>query len=84
MGMTIDECIAVFNHIKKNSTGDPLAELPPEGKELFDVAIDTMRKYQKIVDIVSLNDEEFKQCGLGGTERDIRGDSRWGEQLGLY
>ena len=28
------------------------------------VAIDTMRKYQKIVDIVSLNDEEFKQCGL--------------------
>ena len=32
--------------------------------ESIDVAIDTMRKYQKIVDIVSLNGEEFKQCGL--------------------
>lgn len=26
--------------------------------------IDILRKYQKIVGIVSLNDEEFKQCGL--------------------
>lgn len=27
-------------------------------------ALDIIDKYQKIVDIVSLNDEEFKQCGL--------------------
>lgn len=26
--------------------------------------IKNLRKYQKIVDIVSLNDEEFKQCSL--------------------
>ncbi len=32
--------------------------------ESIDVAISTMHKYQKIVSIVSLNDEEFKQCGL--------------------
>ena len=33
-------------------------------KYSLDVAITTMRKYQQIVGIVSLNDEEFKQCGL--------------------
>lgn len=27
-------------------------------------ALDIIDKYQKIVDIVSLTDEEFKQCGL--------------------
>lgn len=27
-------------------------------------ALDIIDKYQKIVGIVSLNDEEFKQCGL--------------------
>ena len=27
-------------------------------------ALDIIDKYQKIVDIVSLNGEEFKQCGL--------------------
>ena len=33
-------------------------------KKYIDGAIDRLRNYQKIVDIVSLNDEEFKQCGL--------------------
>ena len=32
--------------------------------EAVKTALDTMRKYQKIVDIVSLNGEEFRQCGL--------------------
>jgi arabinogalactan endo-1,4-beta-galactosidase len=32
--------------------------------DFYKQTADTMRKYQKIVDIVSLNGEEFKQCGL--------------------
>ncbi len=32
--------------------------------EAVKTALATMRKYQKIVDIVSLNGEEFRQCGL--------------------
>lgn len=31
---------------------------------ILETAIDIMRKYEKIVNIVSLNGEEFKQCGL--------------------
>ena len=32
--------------------------------ESIDAVIENMHKYKKIVDIVSLNGEEFKQCGL--------------------
>lgn len=32
--------------------------------EAVKTALETMCKYQKIVDIVSLNGEEFRQCGL--------------------
>lgn len=35
-----------------------------EQKEALKYAVQIMRKYQKIVDIVFLNGDEFKQCGL--------------------
>lgn len=57
MEMTIDEAIEILSQ-----------SAVVIGAENWQVArhyaIDTMRKYQKIVGIVSLNDEEFKQCGL--------------------
>ena len=63
--MTIAEPIQTLEYLK-NSGVFPFST--KEGvlytAESIDVAIDTMRKYQKIVSIVSLNDEEFKQCGL--------------------
>lgn len=49
--MTIDEAIRQFGYIRQNPTGDMESELLPEAKELFDVAIDTMRKYQKIEEL---------------------------------
>jgi len=55
MGMTIDKTIEFFNGLECHT---------PQAKDARDVAIDIMRRYQKIVSIVSLNDEEFKQCGL--------------------
>ena len=55
MGMTIDNAITWLNTDDYESKGFA---------DATSVAIDTMRKYQKIVQIVSLNDEEFKQCGL--------------------
>lgn len=42
----------------------PLNKAYSDMIEALQTAKDTMRKYQKIVDIVSINDEEFKQCGL--------------------
>ena len=56
MEMTIDEHIAQLKKLKPFHNGSYGASI--------NFAIDTMRKYQKIVGIVSLNDEEFKQCGL--------------------
>ena len=41
-----------------------IGSLSGEDIESLESAISTMRKYQQIVNIVSLNDEEFKQCGL--------------------
>ena len=35
-----------------------------EQKEALLFAVEIMHRYQKIVSIVSWNDEEFKQCGL--------------------
>jgi myosin-crossreactive antigen len=58
MGMSIEDAI---NGIEKRIL--PIYDNDADHKALV-MAIDTMRKYQKIVDIVSLNDEEFKQCGL--------------------
>ena len=57
MGMTIEDCIKELLINKEDDTY-------VLGNETIDFAIDTMRKYQMIVDIVSLNGEEFKQCGL--------------------
>jgi len=56
MGMTIKEAIKYYEN--KNVV------LTEEEALANTLALNTMRKYQKIVDIVSLNDEEFKQCGL--------------------
>jgi hypothetical protein len=42
----------------------PLNKAYSDMIEALQTAKDTMRKYQQIVNIVSLNDEEFKQCGL--------------------
>ncbi len=55
MGMTIDEAIKQLDQYTI-----PCGKY----KKAYDFAIEIMRKYQKIVDIVSLNGEEFKQCGL--------------------
>ena len=52
--MSIDEIIEELEDSKDYPASD----------EAVDGAVNIMRKYQKIVDIVSLNDEEFKQCGL--------------------
>jgi len=56
MEMTIEEHIVQLKKLKSFHNGSYGANI--------NFAIDTMRKYQKIVDIVSLNGEEFKQCGL--------------------
>jgi hypothetical protein len=61
MGMTIDEAIKIFNTLLAfHNVTCTIDEL----EEVCKMAIDAMSKYQKIVGIVSLNDEEFKQCGL--------------------
>lgn len=59
--MTIDESKEWLVSRKEHYEFDDNCQ---ELAQALDVAIDTMRKYQKIVDIVSLNGEEFKQCGL--------------------
>lgn len=56
MEMTIEEHIVQLKKLKPFHNGSYGASI--------NYAIDTMCKYQKIVNIVSLNDEEFKQCGL--------------------
>ncbi len=62
MGMTIEEAIRrIDEHNYIHQRKEPRAIYISEA---LDMAIETMRKYQKIVDIVSLNGEEFKQCGL--------------------
>ena len=50
MGMTIDEAINTLEYIKNNPTNDVDAQLLPEAIELFDTAIETMRKYQQLED----------------------------------
>ena len=70
MGMTIDDNVDFLNEAKdffEDVANDP--KIKESIKiyfiiESLEIVISTMRKYQKIVDIVSLNDEEFKQCGL--------------------
>lgn len=65
MGMTIAEPIQTLEYLRDSGVF-PFST--KEGMlytvESIDIAIETMRKYQQIVNIVSLNDEEFKQCGL--------------------
>jgi hypothetical protein len=77
MGMTIDEVIKEIEEeyaVFLEGTGlDNQSRMEEERKNNLDcnrvctaneITLDILRKYQKIVDIVSLNDEEFKQCGL--------------------
>ena len=68
---------AVDTHIV-NDNGDTIEEMCCDDTEVIEEhlqrckvfadyhnqIVNTMCKYQKIVDIVSLNGEEFKQCGL--------------------
>ena len=62
MGMTIDEAISWILTITEHEGEDiPIYDTDVEA---IKIAVSTMRKYQKIEQIVSLNDEEFKQCGL--------------------
>ena len=74
--MTIEEVNVRLYDIKT----DAIYQITSEEKEAIDTAIDTMRKYQKIVSIVSLNDEEFKQCGLKELKEILeilQEDDRW-------
>ena len=60
--MTIDKCIEYFlENYAFDENEDSEAK---HHNEVLDYTIDTLRKYQEILDIVLLNDEEFKQCGL--------------------
>ena len=59
MGMTIEDTINTFQHIRNHPKTDE-EEVIKFGQELFDTAIDTMRKYQKIVEIV----KEWREVGL--------------------
>lgn len=63
MGMSIEEIIKSFDYIKHVGNGESTYEHCREEIALNE-AVAIMQKYQKIVDIVSLNGEEFKQCGL--------------------
>ena len=56
MGMTIDKTIDIMERYEMYGFNAQ--------KDGRNKAIETMRKYQQIVNIVSLNNEEFKQCGL--------------------
>ena len=62
MGMTIDKCIEKITHEKQcfiDECWHNNGEL-----EAYDMAIEIMRKYQKIEQIVMKSPDEFKQCGL--------------------
>ena len=61
MGMSIENSLEWLISRKEHYEMDDNCQ---ELAQALDVAIDTMHKYQKIKDIVSLNNEEFKQCGL--------------------
>ena len=61
--MTIEEIIKSFDYIKHVGNGESTYEHCREEIAL-DEAVAIMHRYQKIKDIVSLNNEEFKQCGL--------------------
>ena len=58
MGMTIEDTINTFRHIRNHPKTDE-EEVIKFGQELFDTAIDTMRKYQKIQEIY----ERFQKDG---------------------
>ena len=59
MKITIEQAIRCMETHCPNCDNKPCIFV-----ESTKLAAETMRKYQKIVNIVSLNDEEFKQCGL--------------------
>lgn len=62
--MTREEAVKVIHKMLAYTDLSVRANLKADMLDACHMAIDTMRKYQKIVDIVSLNDEEFRQCGL--------------------
>lgn len=68
MGMTIDEYIKRMGDIRSNYDRWSGLGLTPNETKVFDISIETMRKYEKIEQIVS----DFKEyqkgisCGFGG------------------
>ena len=58
--MTIDEAIKRFGDIRNNYDKWSGLGLTPNESEAFELAIDTMRKYQKIQEIV----KEWREVGL--------------------
>lgn len=44
--MTLKEVKEFFTYIRNNPTGESDTELVEEGKKIFDVAIDAMKKYE--------------------------------------
>lgn len=60
--MSIDEAISHLDTYSSTMGSGQTTQAQHE--EAKRVAKDTMRKYQRIVNIVSLNGEEFNQCGL--------------------
>lgn len=62
MGMSIEQ---IIKYLPAPICGDTvIGEEKQKEYDAHDTAVIILRKYQKIVDIVSLNGEEFKQCGL--------------------
>ncbi len=55
MGMTIEDTINSFQYFRNHPITDD-KEVIKQGQELLDTAIDTMRKYQKISEIVKQKD----------------------------
>ena len=70
MGMTIEDCISKLTEILEEATEDEnsVCYVTDVDEPTLKMAIDTMRKYQKILKIVSDFREYQKgiSCGFGG------------------
>ena len=67
MKMTIDEAIAVLGMVESYGLADYAKN----------IAIDTMRKYKKLNEIVSLNDKEFKEYSIKELAEILEEISKW-------
>ena len=62
MGMTIDEA-ALYMELYKRKLFDSVSDLDKD-IEAYDIAINTMRKYQKIAEIVTNNELEWGNASV--------------------